>query len=70
MQPIFSTYDVVQLKKAKAYSKRAIKNCDTMNEHVAHAGIYSENQRAKGLHLQHLAYINSHLKSLENAETN
>jgi len=66
MQPIFSTYNVGQLKKAKAYLQGAIRRCDIQNEEVAKAEIFAENQRAKGLHLQHLAFINSRLKSLQN----
>lgn len=66
MQPIFSTYDVGKLKKAKAYLQGAIRRCDIQNQEIAKAEIYSENQRAKGFHLQHLAFINSQLKSLEN----
>lgn len=66
MQPIFSTYDVGKLKKAKAYLQGAIRRCDIQNQEIAKAEIYSENQRAKKLHLVHLAFINSRLKTLEN----
>lgn len=70
MQPIFSTYDVGKLKKAKAYLLLAIRRCDIQNQEVADANIYSENQKAKKLHLVHLAFINSQLKNLGNDETN
>lgn len=66
MQPIFSTYDVGKLKKAKAYLQGAIRRCDIMNEYVAHADIYSTNQESKKNLLLNLAFINSRLKTLEN----
>jgi hypothetical protein len=66
MQPIFTTYDVGKLKKAKAYLQGAIRRCDTMNEYVAHTDIYSANQESKKNLLLNLAFINSRLKYLEN----